>query len=178
MIIIKKFVNKKTIILFFILLISIFLLWYHYPIEKVINVKACSLDGNVADVSINIKYYRSILKPTYVTGIIIFNGNEYVDLKGKGTDPYKDKKFFENIKLKFNGFTHFYFVNSSLPAPIFMHDAILLLKNAYNSDKFSFLLTKNTIEHEYGLVYYAPATTMEEAYDIYNFLYPNLNNKN
>lgn len=155
----------KLIFIISVLLLIVCSIWYHCPIDKVMNINACSLEGDTVNININIKYYRYFFKPTYARGIIIFNGIKYVDLKAKGLDPYESNNIITNLKLKIDGFQYDYFVNSSLLAPDYIHDTILLL-NSVNNNYFSFLYTNSNIKEKNGIVYYAPATTAEEAREI------------
>ncbi len=155
----------KLILIISVLLLIVCSIWYHYPINKVMNINACSLEGDTVKININIRYYRYFFKPTYAGGIIIFNGIEYVDLKAKGLDSYENNNFITNLKLKIDGFKYDYFVNSSLLAPDFVHDSVLLLYNS-NNNYYSFLYTNSNIEEKNGIIYYMPATTVKEAKDI------------
>jgi hypothetical protein len=164
----KKLSNKKVILLSILLLFVIYTIWYYYPVARVLNVSACTLDGSVADVSIDIRYYRSFFKPTYAQGTIIFNGNTYINPR-----IYQDNKnFIEKVRLKYSGFNYIYFVNSSLPAPDYISDTIQLYDDYFHLYKFSFILNKQGVGTQNALIYYAPASTVEEANEIYNFLYP------
>lgn len=159
----KKHTYIKLIFIIFVLLMITFSIWYHIPISKVLNINACSLEGDTGNIIINIKYYHYFFKPTDVRGTIIFNGITYVDLKTKGIDRYKNNNFITNLKLKVEGFHYYYFVNASMIAPTYIHDTILLLNSA-NNNYFSLLYTNNKLIN--GRVYYAPAITAKEAKEI------------
>jgi len=177
---------KKSLVVILLLTIVSFSIWYHLPIKKTINARVCSLNGEITDININIKFLRFFLKPTLVKGTIVFNDVKYVNMLDMGITYAKDNNIFiniiTNIKLKFRGLLEIYFVNSSLKE-LCLSDAIIFvnINGNYNMDKFSFIhfTTDDYSMGKFGgIEYFGPVITKEETYNLYRSFYPNINNSN
>lgn len=76
---------------------------------------AVSEDETVS-VSLSLERVRHLFRPTQIKGKIIFDGVEYENMSsfGKVYDIYEGNGFFENLKLKAEGFTYDLFVRSDI----------------------------------------------------------------
>jgi hypothetical protein len=167
----RNLLQKKSLLAIFLIIIVVIIIIfaYHLPVEKVKNMTVCTLDGQLADIKIDIKFYKSFFKPTIGKGTIIFNGVEYINATEKGFEPFYKDSLFTKLELKSNGLPYLYFVNSSLNPPSYLSDTILFTK-VNDMDEVAFMYTKADNETG-GIEYFGPAATSEEAYNIYKLLY-------
>lgn len=108
--------HKTKLLLFCFIAISVFTVWYHFPIKILSTTTAVSADGEDVSVTMSLTFYRFFFKPTEAEGTITVNGTKYVDLKTKGI-PFsnaEERSFFTGIKEKYSGITYFIFSDAAV----------------------------------------------------------------
>ncbi len=116
--IMKKFskIKLRTIVIAVIIAAFIALFIYSAP-QNITCISVAASNDNISDtvnISLTLTTRRSICKPTQTTGKIVFDGVEYVAMSSLGYDHYDSNSLWENIKLKFQGFSYDVFVRSDL----------------------------------------------------------------
>ncbi len=128
----KKLLIK--ILLPLIVLASAIVLFFYLNPQEIASGETIAMSAenpnDTFSVSLSLKRVNFLFKPTKIQGEIVFDGVEYVNMSsfGKGYDIYESKGFFENLKLKSEGFTYDLFVRADTkekPMKIY-NDTILL----------------------------------------------------
>ena len=160
---------------------TVFAVWYHKPVERSVTMTACTTDGETAELELNLIFYRNFLKPTFIGGTIRCDGVTYVDFVQKYDGVGGNLEFSDNLwknlyyKQRCGGFHYREFFNKDTPWDKKMMDInywkdyIYIFAHTGGLDPESFVLQHTTTpkidgeEVEVSKLYYAPATTAEEA---------------
>lgn len=136
--------------------VLILLVLYTYPRNIVAGPVFVSSDngGDVVSISCSLTKRNAIFKPTQITGKIVLNDVEYVDMSSLGYDYYKSNSFLENIQWKYQGFSYDLFVRSDLTG-----NQIHLLNDTITIQKLSkkeIVLCKSDDSEEKSALYTIP----------------------
>ena len=157
---------------------TVFAVWYHKPVERSVTMTACTTDGETAELEMELVFYRYFFKPTYIGGTIKCDGVTYVDFLQKYRTDYElSGSFWDQVarKKEKGGFYYREFFNKDTPWDKKMMDInywkdyIYIFAHTGGLDPKSFVLQHTTTpkidgeEVEVSKLYYAPATTAEEA---------------
>lgn len=178
----------KYCILFFLVLLLTFSVWYHLPIHRSTSMTVCTVEGETAEVEIDISFQRYFFKPDRVKGTVVFNGIKYVEINSsafanyfpEGSDFILDEaaEFGDQIRAKIQGEdAGMIFLKDSSSATSAYCNVIYILNTAdkYDINKVDLMYLDEQLADENGMIhgvqYFGPAATQEEAEALYQDFY-------
>lgn len=129
----KKKRCKIVLCVGILLLVTFFIL---YSIPEKIEIQGIAVSendpGDTVNVSVSVKRWKSLLRPTQIMGTIVVGDTDYISMSslGKGDDIYAANNILENIQLKLRKFRYDLFVRDDIrEEQIKMYlDTILILE--------------------------------------------------
>lgn len=156
--------------------------WFYFPIHRSVEMTVCNLNGETAEMKIEVSFYRRLLKENAVRGTIVWNGVEYLDEYSKwGKDPdSNDASFLDSVASagstllhkKDEGLPRMIFLNAELPLMQSMLDKIIVIGSSggYDLETVDILYHDGVPDedgHVLGVEYVGPASNQDEAQKLY-----------
>lgn len=165
----------------------LFAIWFHFPIRTNTEMTVCTLNGETAEIRIDVSFYRRFFKKNTVRGTVTWNGVKYLDKYSKwGKDSYSDASFLDTVFSVANvlwhksdeGLPEMTFLNAELPlmesmlSPITFFDAF----GGYNLEMVDIMYHDGILDENgsnLGVEYFGPADNQEKAQKIHQEFYKN-----
>lgn len=179
----KKNWKRKLCILIPIACFLLFAICFHFPIHTNTEITVCTLDGETAEIKIDVSFYRRFFQKNTVKGTVTWNGVKYLDWDskvGKNTFHFDDVVSLDAVFSAANtlwhkrseGLPQMKFLNAELPLlestgkQIIFFDAI----GGYNLEMVDIMYHDGiSDENGYGsgVEYFGPANNQDEAQKMY-----------